>query len=108
MRFREEERERQRRSRAKRGLTRPSARAGPQRAEETEVGHGPGDTSNSSISRMDFAFLWDKLGDELQKLSRARSEREVHEIAEEIWHFMGPQGVNSTPGHGPRAFSMPP
>ena len=99
--FRDEERERKRRSRLE--ARRAGARAVPKCAQMTgSVGtsHGPGEACKARESLEQFAKIWNSVWD----LSRTGWEREARRIAREVWKKSRQGRAAGGDGHGPGAF----
>lgn len=109
-RYRDEERERQRRCRQEQRL----ARLGAAKAQKPDAGsepagaggaacHAPGDAQKSRKSQREFEDLWDRL----IGVSRAGLEREVRKIARQAWRKSRHAPAYGAVGHGPGGFSIP-
>ncbi len=110
VRYRDEERERQRRCRQEQRLGGLSAA----KAEEPDAGseparavgaacHALGDAQKSRKSQKEFDDLWDRLMD----VSRAGLEREVRKIARQAWRKSRHAPESGAVGHAPGGFSIP-
>ena len=108
-RYREEEVERKRLSRQRQREQRrvsgkpPDGDIGAQMASSEAPCHAPGEACNSLKSKQKFADFWDTLLD----LSRAGSEREMREVAWEMWQKSRQDSAAGHAGHAPSEFSIP-
>lgn len=105
--YRQEERERKRRSRQVQRLARSEgegqqAVTGEHVGTDVSAGHAPGRGPKRRESQRKFDDLWDRLLD----VSRAGLEREVRNIARQMWRELRQEPATRAAGHGPGGFPI--